>query len=74
MSPVRAWATAHDFVSQYVPPALGTNWPTLVRAFVADTMPVIPGESVLDDEFPLSIFYASLRAQLPPLDHGVPSV
>jgi hypothetical protein len=58
------WAAAHDLVAAAVPPAAGSRWVAGVRDFpeVADPRPYV--DEVLDDEFPLSLFYASLQAKL----------
>ncbi|MDW5593805.1 DUF6421 family protein [Conexibacter stalactiti] len=58
------WAAAHDLVAAHVPPAAGSRWAAQVRAFeeAADLRPYV--DEVLDDEFPLSLFYASLQAKL----------
>ena len=58
------WQAAHDFVSTYVPPAAGSKWAREVRDFadVEDPRPYI--DLVLDDEFPLSMFYSSLKGKL----------
>jgi hypothetical protein len=58
------WAAAHDLVAAHVPPASGSKWVARVRAFedVEDPRPYI--DLVLEDEFPLSIFYSSLKAKL----------
>jgi hypothetical protein len=58
------WAAAHDLVAAYVPPAAGSKWVAGVRDFpeAEDLRPYI--DEVLDDEFPLSVFYASLKRQL----------
>jgi hypothetical protein len=58
------WAAAHDLVAASVPPAAGSNWAAKVRDFndVEDPRPYI--DLVLEDEFPLSIFYTSLKAKL----------
>lgn len=60
------WQAAHDFVSTYVPPAAGSVWARDVRAFadVEDPRPYI--DEVFDDEFPLSMFYSSLKGKLDP--------
>jgi hypothetical protein len=59
------WAAAHDLVATYVPPASGSRWAKDVRAFtdVADLRPYI--DEVLEDEFPLSLFYVALQSRLP---------
>jgi hypothetical protein len=53
-------------VATYVPPATGSSWAAGVRrmADVEDPRPYI--DLVLDDEFPLSIFFSSLREKLTP--------
>jgi hypothetical protein len=58
------WAAAHDLVAANVAPATGSRWAASARAFedVEDPRPYI--DLVLDDEFPLSIFYNSLKAKL----------
>ncbi|MDX6665403.1 MAG: hypothetical protein QOG68_1609 [Solirubrobacteraceae bacterium] len=60
------WQAAHDFVSTYVPPAAGSAWARDARDFadVEDPRPYI--DKVLDDEFPLSMFYSSLKGKLDP--------
>ena len=58
------WQAAHDFVSTYVPPASGSAWARDARDFadVEDPRPYI--DLVKDDEFPLSMFYSSLKGKL----------
>ena len=58
------WAAAHDLVAASVPPASGSRWVAAVRDFddVEDPRPYV--DLVLEDEFPLSIFYSSLKAKL----------
>ncbi|MGH2887132.1 MAG: DUF6421 family protein [Solirubrobacteraceae bacterium] len=58
------WAAAHDLVAASVPPAAGSQWIASAREFtdVEDPRPYI--DLVRDDEFPLSIFYSSLKAKL----------
>jgi hypothetical protein len=58
------WCAAHDFVAQYVAPAVSSKWTAAGRAFedVEDPRPYI--DLVLADEFPLSIFYSQLKAKL----------
>jgi Family of unknown function (DUF6421) len=58
------WSAAHDLVAEFVAPAAGSRWAAGVRAFadVEDPRPYI--DEVLPDEFPLSLFYASLRSKL----------
>jgi hypothetical protein len=58
------WAAAHDLVAASVSPAIGSRWTAPVRDFtdVEDPRPYV--DLVLEDEFPLSLFYSSLRAKL----------
>jgi hypothetical protein len=58
------WSAAHDLVAEFVPPAAGSRWVAGVRGFAetADPRPYV--DEVLPDEFPLSLFYVSLRAKL----------
>jgi hypothetical protein len=61
---VAHWGAAHDLVATYVAPAAGSHWAREVRAFAdtEDPRPYI--DEVLPDEFPLSIFYSSLRTKM----------
>jgi hypothetical protein len=63
-SKLRHWAAAHDLVAANVAPATGSRWAAPARAFddVEDPRPYV--DLVLDDEFPLSIFYSSLKTKL----------
>jgi hypothetical protein len=58
------WAAAHDLVAASVAPAAGSRWVAAARDFtdVEDPRPYV--DLVRDDEFPLSIFYSSLKAKL----------
>ncbi len=58
------WVAAHDLVAANVAPAVGSNWAAGVRDFtdVEDPRPYV--DLVLPDEFPLSIFYTSLKTKL----------
>ncbi|HUE26221.1 MAG TPA: DUF6421 family protein, partial [Solirubrobacteraceae bacterium] len=60
------WAAAHDLISANVPPASGSRWAAPVRELpeLPDPRPYV--DLVLEDEFPLSIFYATLKAKLAP--------
>jgi hypothetical protein len=66
-SKLAQWCAAHDLVSRFVPPAAGSRWVAGVRDFtdVEDPRPYI--DEVLPDEFPLSMFYVSLKAKLEPV-------
>ena len=58
------WSAAHDLIAAHVPPATGSRWAAGARRFeeLADPRPYV--DQVLDDEFPLSIFYMTLRDKL----------
>ena len=58
------WGAAHDLVAAYVPPAAGSRWVAGVRAYeeAEDLRPAI--DEVLEDEFPLSMFYLALQRRL----------
>lgn len=58
------WAAAHDLVAAYVPPAAGSRWVAGVRDFAETPNPRPYVDEVLDDEFPLSLFYVSLQGKL----------
>jgi hypothetical protein len=58
------WQAAHDFVSTYVPPSTGSRWAREARDFADVEDPRESIDFVLDDEFPLSMFYSSLRGKL----------
>jgi hypothetical protein len=58
------WCAAHDLVAANVPPASGSKWARGIRAFADVDDPRPYCDEVLDDEFPLSIFYSSLKAKL----------
>jgi hypothetical protein len=68
------WSAAHDLISHSVPPASGSRWVAGVRDFqeVPDPRPYV--DQVLEDEFPLSIFYETLRGKLTPVPTGSSSV
>ena len=62
-SKLQHWAAAHDLVAANVAPSTGSKWAAGVRDFadVDDPRPYV--DLVLDDEFPLSIFYSALKAK-----------
>jgi hypothetical protein len=63
-SKLAQWAAAHDLVAASVPPASGSHWAARVRAFAEVEDPRAYVDEVLDDEFPLSIFYSTLKTKL----------
>ena len=58
------WTAAHDLVASSVPPAAGSKWSAPVRDFTDVEDPRSYIDLVRDDEFPLSIFYSSLKDKL----------
>ncbi len=64
MSKVQYWIAAHDLISQFVKPNLGSRWaqPTRELSDESDTRAWV--NRVLDDEFPLSLFYLQLQKKL----------
>ncbi len=61
------WAAAHDLIAASVPPASGSRWARESRSFDELDDPRAYVDEVLDDEFPLSIFYSTLKAKLAPM-------
>ena len=59
-SKVTYWIAAHDLVSRYVTPNLGSQWREEARVFSDEAEPRAWIDRVLDDEFPLNMFYESL--------------
>ncbi len=64
LSKVSYWIAAHDLVARFVRPNVGSQWQRETRVYSdeADTRPWI--DRVLDDEFPLSMFYETLKKKL----------
>ncbi len=58
------WEAAHDLVAAYVPAAAGSRWVAGTRDFAETPDPRPYVDLVLDDEFPLSLFYVSLQRKL----------
>jgi hypothetical protein len=65
-SKVRYWIAAHDLVSKYVQPNLGSQWTPEARAGRDEADHKAWVNLVNPDEFPLSMFYQSLGAKLLP--------
>jgi len=65
-SKVAQWAAAHDLVAEYVPPAEGSAWARESRELPDVDEPKQLVDLVKDDEFPLSLFYMSLKPKLEP--------
>lgn len=64
MTRVSYWITAHDLVARYVKPNLASRWVPERRCSEDESDPRAWTARVDDDEFPLSIFYRSLRERL----------
>jgi hypothetical protein len=66
-SKLAQWGAAHDLVARYVPATSGSTWAAGVRAYpdVEDPRGYI--DDVHPDEFPLSMFYTSLKQKLAPV-------
>jgi hypothetical protein len=58
------WCAGHDLVAASVTPAAGSRWAAGSRGFEETEDPRPYLDLVLEDEFPLSIFYSSLKAKL----------
>jgi hypothetical protein len=63
-SKVAHWVAAHELVSTYVPATSASHWTAGQRPLSDESDPKAWLELVADDEFPLSIFYTSLKAKL----------
>ena len=61
---LRHWVAAHDLIAESVPAGAGSKWAAGVAISRSSPIPRPYVDLVLDDEFPLSIFYSSLRAKL----------
>jgi hypothetical protein len=63
-SRVAHWATAHELVARYVPAATSSKWTPGARPLSDESDAKAWIDLVEDDEFPLSIFYSSLKQKL----------
>lgn len=72
-SKLQHWCAAHDLVAASVPPAAGSPWAAERRAFTDVEDPRALIDLAAADEFPLSMFYASLRQKLAPTLERPPS-
>lgn len=64
MTKVQYWLAAHDLISEWVRPNLGSQWATATRVLSDESDPKAWINRVLDDEFPLSLFYLQLQKKL----------
>ena len=58
------WIAAHDLVAEYVHPNVGSEWRADSRVYSDESDPRAWIDRVLDDEFPLSVFYEQLKKKL----------
>jgi hypothetical protein len=65
-SKVAHWIAAHELVSTYVPATGASKWTAGQRPIADESDPKQWLGLVEDDEFPLSIFYTSLKQKLQP--------
>jgi hypothetical protein len=65
-SKLAQWGASHDLVARYVRPAQGSRWVAGVRSFPETEDPRPYLDEVLEDEFPLSMFYVQLKDKLAP--------
>src|SRR5690606_36452813 len=63
-SKVAQWAAAHDLMSEYVPPTESSVWARERRDLPEVEEPKELVDFVLDDEFPLSLFYLQLKPKV----------
>ncbi len=63
-SKVTYWMAAHDLVARYVTPNVGSQWREGARVYSDESEPRAWIDRVLDDEFPLSMFYESLKKKV----------
>jgi hypothetical protein len=72
-SKVAHWIAAHELVSTYVPATGASKWTAGQRPLADESDPKAWLDLVEDDEFPLSIFYTSLKGKLDP-EAAIPRV
>ena len=65
-SRIAHWLSAHQLVARYVTPHVASRYVDGAPSLLTETQPKAWVDAVLDDEFPLSIFYTSLREKLAP--------
>ena len=63
-SKVTYWIAAHDLISPYVTPNIGSQWRKEARVYSDEAEPRAWIDRVLDDEFPLNMFYESLKKKV----------
>ncbi|MCX6397073.1 MAG: DUF6421 family protein [Propionibacteriales bacterium] len=70
---VRYWMSAHELVSTYVAPAVTSRWADGATGLRSVSEPRAWVDAVVDDEFPLSVFYTQLAPKLAPALAGSPA-
>lgn len=63
-SKVSYWMEAHDLVAGYVKPNVASQWQAATRVYSDEADPKAWIDRVLDDEFPLSMFYEALKRKV----------
>ncbi len=63
-SKVSYWIMAHDLVAEFVTPNVSSQWQAARRVYSDEADPQAWIGRVLDDEFPLSLFYEQLKKKL----------
>jgi len=61
---VAHWLVAHELVARHVAPHVASRWAHDAPGLMAEEDPRAWVDAVLDDEFPLSVFYTSLQQKL----------
>ncbi len=64
LSRVSYWISGHDLMSRYVKPNVMSQWQRETRVFSDEAEPRAWVDRVLDDEFPLSMFYEQFKKKL----------
>ena len=64
LSKVSYWIAAHDLVARFVRPNVGSQWQRERRVYSDEADARAWIDRVLDDEFPLSMFYETLKKKL----------
>jgi hypothetical protein len=64
LSKVSYWISAHDLVARYVKPNVMSQWQRETRVLSDEAEPRAWVDRVLDDEFPLSMFYEQYKKKL----------
>lgn len=64
MTKVQYWIAAHDMISEWVKPNLGSQWSAATRVLSDESDTKAWINRVLDDEFPLSLWYLQLQKKI----------